>query len=168
MSGNRVEVSAEGVDEIDRQLQRLEVEVRQKAMRRAIRKMANRGVRVTRAMVPDNVSGGGDPSFQELKQAIKAKVIVRGDAFTAIVGPTVQAQHAHLLEYGHQMVLGGTIDSGGRVRRAKDPDRTGKGRVIGFVEPSPFVRPSFEIVSQEMEGVLLDELRTVVHTWKPG
>jgi len=143
-----ISVSTEGTEEIDRQLARLEVEVREKALGRAMTRAAARGRKLTRDATPRNQGTGGDPQFPDLRKEIKSKVVHRGERWTAIVGASVQARHAHLVEFGHRMIVGGTIASGGRM--------------IGFVEPHAFVRPSFEQFQPESEQILLEELRTVV------
>jgi len=72
------------------------------------------------------------------------------------VGPRAGKEHAsiaHLVEFGHRMVTGGTVTrKDGRLRgSAKNKLRTGKGRAVGFVPGRPFLRPALE---QNKENVL--------------
>lgn len=139
-----VKVSVEGAEEIDRQLGRLPIELRERTLKKALNRAGTIGVREARNRVDPSVTGG-DPEFAPLKKQINKRAMKSRELKSGEVGTVVRvvSRHAHLVEYGHRAVLGGTIASGSpaRIRKAKDPERTGKGRVIGFVEPHPFFRP---------------------------
>lgn len=114
-------------------------------------------------MAPKGDGLGGESGFPDLKKSVKSKVVTpRGqeDLVIAIVGTDPEARQASLVEFGHKMVVGGTIPSGtpARVREASDPEKTGKGRVIGNVEPHPWFRPSYEASKPEIERIVIDEL----------
>jgi HK97 gp10 family phage protein len=141
-----VKVSIEGLSEVDRQLSRLQLEVRGKALTTAIRKAANIGKRLATDAAPVGTEPGGD--FPPLKQSVKTKVVERGERIVAIIGTESKARHAHLVEYGHRMVVGGSLKTGGRV--------------VGFVQPRPWFRPARDQAIPEVEKTFLEELEKVV------
>jgi len=141
-----VTVSIEGLDEVDRQLARIGIEVRGKALTTAIRKAANAGKRQAQAAAPVGTEPSGE--FPPLKESIKTKVVERGERIVAIIGPDSKARHAHLVEYGHRMVVGGPLKSGGRV--------------VGFVEGRPWFRPARDRAVPETERIFLEELRKAI------
>jgi len=71
------------------------------------------------------------------------------------------APHAMLVELGHRQVTGGTVArSNGRLRgTAKNKKRTGKGKVVGFVAPRPFLRPAFETEKDNVLRRYRDKLK---------
>jgi len=165
MAETSVIVSVEGADEIDRNLARVSIELRGRLLQRALRRAAAHGRKETRRRAPKGDGVGGDSDFPDLKKSVKSKVLpAKGETVVAIVGTAPAARQAHMVEFGHKMVVGGTISSGdpARVRPATDPKRTGKGRVIGSVQPHPFVRPSFDAAAPAIERILIDELAKLV------
>jgi hypothetical protein len=59
------------------------------------------------------------------------------------------APHAWLYEHGHRIVVGGSTRrisgaKAGKMSKAKSPERTGKGRVVGFVPGRPFMVHEFK------------------------
>jgi len=157
-----VTVSTDGAEQIDQTLAQLPLALRQRYLVKAMRKAVNTGAKETRQRVPKNSSGGGAPELPALRRSVKTKVKSYDEYVLGIVGTTSMAFHAHLVEFGHRLVRGGTIESGGRVRKAKDPDRTGKGRVVGEVAPHPFIRPAAEAMGPQAERILIEHLRQLV------
>jgi len=158
---NTITSSIEGFDEADRALAGVEPFLRRKLADRAVRRAAGKTRSSIRKEAPKGDGIGGEEGFPELKKEIKA-VVRKYDKLTlAVIGPTVEARQAHLVEFGHKMVVGGTISSGdpARTRKAKDPNRTGKGRVVGLVEPKPFVRPGAEKSKPQVERTMVDVLK---------
>jgi len=141
-----VTVSIEGLDQVDQQLARIGIEVRGKALTTAIRKAANRGKQLAVQAAPV----GTEPSdeFPPLKESIKVKVKEYGEHIVAVIGPESKARHAHLVEYGHRMVVGGTLKAGGRI--------------VGFVQGRPWFRPARDQAVPEVERIFLEALRKVV------
>lgn len=159
-----VRVSVEGGAEIDRMLGLLPVTLRDKTLLRAVTKAAAAGRQKAKAKAPSGNGVGGDPRFPNLAASVKSKTWTKGTVVVGIVGTAPEAVQAHLVEKGHRMVVGGTVPSGknNRIRKAANPDKTGKGRVIGDVAPSPWFRPSYEEAGPEIEQTLLDELEMLV------
>lgn len=63
------------------------------------------------------------------------------------LGPRVRGQykgfHGHLVEFGHRLVVGGSLPG----NKARNPARQGKGRVIGRVKPYAFLAPAYRAKS---------------------
>lgn len=158
-----ISVSIEGLAEIEAELSRLSIELRGSVLKKAMRKAANRGKAEAGLAAPKG-TGGGDPDLPELSKSVATKHIERDDVQIAIVGTIPEAQQAYLVEFGHRMVLGGTVPSGKpeRTRTAADPEDTGKGRVVGEVAPHPWFRPAQEAAEPQIERILIDGLAKLV------
>lgn len=164
MTGVSVSVSVEGGAEVDRMLGLLPITLRDKTLQRAMRKAAEAGRKKAKARAPKGNGVGGDSRFPDLGKSVKSKTWAKGTVVVGIVGTAPEAVQAHLVEKGHRMVVGGTVPSGknNRIRKATDPDKTGKGTVIGDVAPHPWFRPSYDEAAPEIEQILLDELEMLV------
>ena len=84
------------------------------------------------------------------------------------------APHAHLVEYGHEMVVGGTLPGspGKRVafkkaRKAANPKNTGKGKVVGTVPPQPFMRNALKKNQAKAVKDVESEVKKAVSTNNP-
>lgn len=86
---------------------------------------------------------------------------------TVRVGPRVRGgfkgYHGYLVEAGHRAVLGGTLPSSkslpvGRTRKAKNPARTGMGRIVGKASPTPFLQPAIKAKQGEVDKRVAKEL----------
>ena len=66
----------------------------------------------------------------------------------AVVGPGKRGWYGRLVEFGHDIVVGGTK------RSKRNP-----GQVIGHVPPKPWLRPAGDAKRAEAEQVAIDELR---------
>jgi len=141
--------SLSGFREFERALQQLPVKVQNTVVRKAIR----RGVRP----MERSMKSGARQVSSRIARAIGTRIrkYRGGDIHVGVTGVRRGAKYkdisniAHLLEFGHRMVVGGTVEriSGrraGTTPKAKDPKRTGKGRVVGFVQPAPW----FEVAAQ--------------------
>lgn len=68
------------------------------------------------------------------------------------VGPRIKGEfkgnHGYNVEEGHRVVLGGSLPASltrsGRQHYAKNPARTGKGKVVGKANPHPFFKPAVD------------------------
>lgn len=106
------------------------------------------------------------PMTEDMKSRVKSKT---GNLVTSIgrtrqplstakvlghvkVGPRIKGGykgfHGYLVEEGHRVVLGGSLPSSqtksGRQYPAKDPARTGKGRIVGKAQKHPFFQPAVD------------------------
>ncbi len=83
-----------------------------------------------------------------LKSEIVAETLAK-DALHVTVGiGAFGSKHAHLVEYGHQLVRGGPLGGGGHV--------------VGQVPPHPFIRPAYDEHKDDAVTALGDELRTLL------
>jgi len=65
------------------------------------------------------------------------------------------APHAHLIEYGHLLVKGGSISP----YKAKNRANTGKGVVVGIVAPIPFLRDAVADNKSQGEQIISNEIK---------
>lgn len=73
------------------------------------------------------------------------------------------ANYAHLVELGHHVVTGGTLDNratGGRTRVAGRSARTGQGSATQYILPRPFLRPAFQSSRGPVVSSLVESLRS--------
>jgi HK97 gp10 family phage protein len=140
-----VTVSVQGLEEIDGLLARVKLEVRGKALARAIRKAGNRGRDLAVAAAPENTDAADEPEFPKLKESIAVKYTESEERVAAIVGPKKAARQGHLVEFGHRIVVGGKLGQGGRI--------------IGKASPQPWFRPARDAAEPEVERIILEALR---------
>ncbi len=82
--------------------------------------------------------------------------------------------YAHLVEFGHRMVIGGRLGARRAIRRGPRAGQvTGGGREVGFVAARPFLRPAFDELGptalERIGAVLAQELdRAVLATGVGG
>jgi len=156
-----------GYREMERVLQQLPEKVQNKVVRQSIRAGARPLIRSMRS--------GASQVSSRISQAIG--IVVRryrsGDLHVGVVGVRRGAKYknisniAHLLEFGHRMVVGGTVArisgrKAGSIPKAKDPKRTGKGTVIGFVQPAPWFAVAAQAgLLQSLEKVNIELCRRI-------
>lgn len=76
----------------------------------------------------------------------------------AVIGPKKgTGRAAHLVEYGHLLVRGGSL----WMRQLA----TGQGKIIGYVKQHPFLRPSFEVSWRRALEAYAAELKTQLGKW---
>ena len=107
------------------------------------------------------------------------KTYIRLGAVVTVVGAKwSEAPHAHLVEFGHRMVVGGTVERlrGGTTPLSKQTGKRGGGRVVGFVKAKPFMRPAFDSTKGQVMAIAERALRIGVEreakklakTWAKG
>lgn len=75
----------------------------------------------------------------------------------AVVGPGKKGWYGRLVEFGHDIVVGGR-------KRAK---KTPAGQVVGHVPPKPWLRPAGDAKRAEAEQVAIEELtRRLERIWR--
>ncbi len=95
--------------------------------------------------------------------------------------------HRHLLEHGHRLVHGGSVakqqkqpvkppSKRGRKRKdqvqvvtvpsALNSSRTGAGRVTSFVNPKPFIKPTFDDTQSEARSAIVSGMVAAIAEWK--
>ncbi len=87
-------------------------------------------------------------------QAMSVSRRYGGQEYIAIGFQWPEGAAGWLVEHGHRMVTGGTIEriASGKAPKARVEGLTGAGRVVGFVKPHPIAAPAFERARPEMEG----------------
>jgi len=137
------------VDKKDRKrFQKIVKTLPEKVFKRHVGKAANKAMtpvsRAAKKLAPKD-SGDYRKSIGKKKKTYsRNKVVWIG------VGPRHGKAHSslgHLIEFGHRVVTGGSTTRiagkrSGRVNRAKSADRTGKGRVVGYIPAQPHLRPA--------------------------
>jgi len=142
-----------GVGETIKALDRLQQRVYKKTVSASLRKGAVIVARQARANARKIADPGRDEG-KHLHQTIsrRTKRYNAGQTVYIAVGPKWPGgAHGYLVEYGHRMVVGGTVErisgkQAGKTPKARNEDRTGKGRVVGQVPPHPWYRPAFDAV----------------------
>jgi HK97 gp10 family phage protein len=86
-----------------------------------------------------------------------------------VVGMIGGGPHAHLVEFGHRIVTGGTAARISGKRRGKsdaatNKANTGKGSVVGFVPGRPFLRPAFIETKNESASIYRERILIGIDT----
>lgn len=74
-----------------------------------------------------------------------------GPRFGFGIGGREPANYAHLIEYGHLLVTGGTVN---RKDQFAAPTAKNTGTAIAMVEPKPFLRPAWEATKASVLNIL--------------
>lgn len=139
-------------EEIRRKLELLPQEVTGAALREA----ALEGAEVIREQAVRNAEAIKDTGTlaEDIHVAIDERKTTNTKA-TAIVGPGDKGWYGRLVEYGHDIVVGG------RKRGRK------RGRVVGRVQPKPWLRPAGDAKRAEAEQVAMQALlRRLQKVWR--
>lgn len=128
MAKPAVSIKIEGIEDLIANLDRLVPELRYKTGRSTMRKVANEMAAKTIAAAPVGETGNLANAIRPSVKIFEPDAIV---AFAKIDYGTGKGNHAHLIEFGHANVKGG-----------KRFGLFSKGRVIGYVKPYPFMRPT--------------------------
>lgn len=127
-------------------LARMDVTLRGISLMLALRKSAQPVVRMAKALCPK-----GGPRIKtktgkkHLRDTITSAVRDYGETKVLVIGPAYPAgAHAHLVEFGHDVVRG---------------PRGGTQAVVGRAAPHPFMRPAVEQAKPEQIAVFTRELQ---------
>ena len=136
-------IQAQGIPGIQRNLQRLSDEVRQKLVLRAVRdagEVIADAMRESAHVLAERNPGSDALEPGQLREDIKVRArIDDADGMArAVVGPVKYAYVARWVEFGHRLVKGGSSHATGK------GGFTGSGRQIGEVPAYPSLRPAFE------------------------
>lgn len=142
-----IEVNIQGDKKLRRALSFLPEQLRKKVIKSGVRSAMLPALKMAKQLVPEQ-SG-------QLKASLKRFVRVYPSGVVAgFMGPSNKfkiqvttkggkkknidpSNYAHLVEYGHRMVVGGKLGQGGRI--------------VGFVPPHPFMRDAFDATEQQMK-----------------
>jgi HK97 gp10 family phage protein len=133
---NTGNVSVDGMDNLLKELNKLEAKVGKKQIKRIVRKAGGVIAKKAKKKVPVDTGN--------LKKSIKVKAMAQSsdDAY-ALVGPTRKGKHsgrhAHLVEFG-------TRDKNGNQKN----------------KPQPFLKPAVDESADEVQKVMADELKKVL------
>jgi DNA/RNA endonuclease G (NUC1) len=108
---NKIGVEITGGDDLDRLLSQLPLEMRMKAIPKALNSGAKVVQKVAKSKLPDpGYEGDKDPDVS-LKREIKVKNKVYENGVVSVVGPTYRgAPHSHLVEFGHTITAKEVVD----------------------------------------------------------
>jgi HK97 gp10 family phage protein len=150
-------LKATGFEALDRELAKLPLKLQKQAMRRMVRggaavvqKDAKQKAPKKSGRLKSAIIVRAKPARDTKPETIAALVLIR----TKTTKRGKIAPHAHLLEYGHQLVKGGKLGSGGRV--------------IGFVAARPFMRPAFDNNISKIINVMRRILGREIREYKKG
>jgi HK97 gp10 family phage protein len=137
----KVRMKIEGGDKIARKLQMLAEET----ARKHLRESALAGAEVIRQEVEDNAPI--DRGI--LKTDIQKEIVKETKARVQIeIGPGDKGWYARLVEFGHKIVVGGTLRS-----------KSSPGKVVGEVPPHPFMGPAFDRKHEEAQKKAAEVLK---------
>lgn len=95
--------------------------------------------------------------------------------------------HRHLVEHGHRLVHGGSVKKkstaydkpesklgrkrskgyrGGTTPKALKSSRTGAGTVTAFVNPKPFIKPTYDDTQAQARSVIISGMLAAINEWK--
>ena len=124
----------------DRLLAQMPIEVREKHLKKAMRRGGNEVAKEARRLVPRPGYPGDDPTKIPLARTIRTVVRVYRDHVVAVVGPKwPEGAHGHLVEFGHAIQ-----------RNTPGPTRT---------RPRPFMRPASDGTLPQQNAAVVRSLR---------
>jgi HK97 gp10 family phage protein len=139
-------------EEIRRRLELMPQEVRGEALRAAVLQ----GAQVIRDQAEANARA--IQRTGTLASDIHAEIDEKKSTDTraaAVVGPGKRGWYGRLVEFGHDIVVGGR-------KRGRN-----KGRVVGHVAPKPWLRPAGDAKRKEAEAVAIEVLqRRLERIWR--
>ena len=149
----RVRWKGPSPEEIRRRLELMPQEVRGEALRAAVLQ----GAQVIRDQAEANARA--IQRTGTLASGIHAEIDEKKSTDTraaAVVGPGKRGWYGRLVEFGHDIVVGGTK------RSKRNP-----GQVIGHVPPKPWLRPAGDAKRKEAEAVAIEALqRRLERIWR--
>lgn len=137
-------IEVEGLDEAIRRVQSITSALEAKDVEKVLLK----GMRMVRDEVKARAPVGPTGN---LKRSVKAQIGKRRGRFVAGAFSAIDrkiAPHAHLVEYGHDLVKGGKKGRGGRV--------------VGHVPAHPFFRPAWDSKQAEVKRQVEADLRALI------
>ncbi|WP_461366918.1 HK97-gp10 family putative phage morphogenesis protein [Candidatus Darwinibacter acetoxidans] len=148
----RVRWKGSSPEEIRRRLELMPQEVRGEALRAAVLQ----GAQVIRDQAEANARA--IQRTGTLASDIHAEIDEKKSTDTraaAVVGPGKRGWYGRLVEFGHDIVVGGR-------KRGRN-----KGRVVGHVAPKPWLRPAGDAKRKEAEAVAIEVLqRRLERIWR--
>lgn len=151
-----IEIDKATWDAADAILSKIDKAVRGKAVDQGLRKVGNEVKSKTRTILPKPGYPGDKPGLKPLRETLKVKVVNYRDGAVKVmvVGYTYSrtkgegGNHGHLLEGGHDIVVGGSKKKGGTV--------------IGHVQPYEYIIRVVEGNKPQHQANLIASLQKAV------
>lgn len=144
MARGRIKIEIKEVGKVDSILSAMPIQLREKALVKALRAAGNIVAKEARRLAPKPGYKGDKPGLIPLNKSIKTVVRRYNHVIAVFVGPTYpQGAHGHLVEYGHAKVLWGK--------------RTGE-----QVKGKPFMRPAADTTEAAQQAKIISVLRSEV------
>lgn len=154
--------------ELEAELLRLEAAARSPALIRGLRAGGAVVAKRLRQILPKPGYPGDKPGFKPLRDTVKAQVkeYQQGSVVVAVVGYEWGAgSHGHLVEYGHDIVTGGSSPASSAARqsaRVSKTGRRGKGVISGRVEGRYYLKSASESTRPEQDQAMLAAIQAAV------
>lgn len=154
--GGRVSIGFQGAKKLDRTLGKLELGLRGKPARTAVKKGGAVTAKRMRQLAPVDTSGGGVKTPRITKKSISTKVREYKRVTVSVTGPRLfDSPNPYWIEYGTAPHLISPAGQKGAVGRL----RVGQKWVAGATqhpgaEAQPFIRPAIEQTSDQAAGVI--------------
>ena len=171
-----VSIKVTGFQEAETILRSMPIDLRErylkKAVREAVRTMTSQSRSIVSALQTKPLSKR-QKDRPRLKDKIgdKQKTYQQGAVIVGIGGPQrgPSGRHAHLVEKGFTHTTGGTLEgSGGRTRKARNNERTGKGVAGARIAPRPFIENVAEQSKSQVTERITAALRAFASNLKNG
>lgn len=177
----KAQVKIEGIPELVAKLNSLPAAARGESISKA---MDDAG-RIVSSRMRELVPQPGSPGYSKRygKRQAKSKLVdaidnktlsYRSEKFVgslAVIRPSLQngpaARHRHLVQWGHRLVRGGSIQKkqGGTAPKAVSKDRRGTGKVVGWVEGRDFIRRAFTDTESQATSAIISGLEASINEW---
>lgn len=157
---SKVVISEQG--DFDALLRELPVHLAGETLARAVQAAGKPVVAAAKKNVTGPGYKGDKKGLKPLRDTIGMQVRDYGTTWVAIIGPEYPAgAHGHLVEFGHDIVIGGRaarVDA----EEASDDNETPKGKRVGRVRPYPFLRPAVDATLNEQQNAFVHSIQTDV------
>jgi hypothetical protein len=172
----RTNIQSEAWAIITKEVERLPAELREKPIRAAMTKAA-RDIAAKQTAIVKAMTFKPLDKRQELRprlyEIMGYRIRSYGKHLYTIAGATrgnKAGYHAHLVDSGHQIVVGGTLKDGGKKARTRKSKRgaayMGRGIVKARVAARPFVKaPAVEVYSN-FGDVVVQRVRGYIKNWE--
>ncbi|MGD0781225.1 MAG: hypothetical protein ABSA30_00035 [Candidatus Aminicenantales bacterium] len=123
------------------------------------------GIRVNVRQLRRRVAGDKRGHLYQTAVAVARHYNAQGIEYIAVGFEWPKGAAGWLVEHGHRMVVGGTVQrlhGSGKTPKAKQPGLTGAGQVVGFVKPYPIAAPAFQRARPLMEDAFMSVMKSAV------
>lgn len=162
-----IDISDEFFREVDSQLAKLELIDRRPVLLAGVRKGLGLVRARVRAILPRPGYPGDKRGLKALRDTLKTKVREYGHKVFGIVGYEWGAgSHGHIVEHGHDIVVGGTSPKPGKgrktARKSKRTGRRGEGRIVGWVEGRFYMERAVKQLGGQIEAAMVEHITKAI------